>query len=245
MSGIMLGVAGAAAAAGSGGGGGGGSDPNFATVEALLGFEGADASTTFTDESPDTRTFTPSGNAQIDTAQFKFGTASGLFDGTGDFLTQSNDAAFSLVSGDVTIEAWVRISATGKLHCIASKRPSVGAAEWDLFINASQQIQFLTYASGSAIGNAVGSTAISTGVWYHVAATREGSTMRVFLDGVLDGSATQTGTVQSSTQAFLVGRSAFNTTRDFQGWMDEFRFTSGVARYTTSFTPPTAAFPRS
>lgn len=61
---------------------------------ALLHMNGADASTTFTDESG--KTWTANGNAQIDTAQSVFGGASGLFDGTGDFISSadSNDWQF-------------------------------------------------------------------------------------------------------------------------------------------------------
>ena len=73
---------------------------------ALLHFNGADASTTFIDESG--KTWTASGNAQIDTAQSKFGGASGLFDGTGDSITTPDHADFDVGSGDFTVDFWMR-----------------------------------------------------------------------------------------------------------------------------------------
>ena len=80
-------------------------DPYWANVSLLLHFEGTDASTTFTDSSSHTRTFTVSGEAQIDTAHYVFGTASGLFDGTGDYITDDTgaDSDFAF-PGDFTIE---------------------------------------------------------------------------------------------------------------------------------------------
>jgi len=61
-------------------------DPNIASVKLLLGFEGADGSTTITDESPAAKgSATISGNAQIDTAQAKFGSSSLLLDGVTPF----------------------------------------------------------------------------------------------------------------------------------------------------------------
>jgi hypothetical protein len=222
----------------------------FSAVKLLIGFEGADASTTFTDESSGALSLTPSGNAQIDTAQFKFGSSSGLFDGTGDFLTQSNNSDFSLgtTSVDVCCEAWVRISSTGRIHTIAGKRSAAGATEWTFSVTAANVLQFALFNT-SVVGLAVGATTLTTGAWYHAAAVRytSGGTTNVyvFLDGVLDGSGTQTSAAQTNSTSFVVGRDTSNTGRDFAGWIDEFRFTRGYARYTANFTPPTAAFPRS
>ena len=80
----------------------------------LLHCDGTDASTTFTDSSSPAKTVTAVGDAQLDTAQFKFGTASGLFDGTGDELTVTDHADFDFGTGDFTIEFFVRFnSVTG------------------------------------------------------------------------------------------------------------------------------------
>ena len=54
----------------------GGGDPYFANVSLLLHCDGSDASTTFTDSSSNGHTVTASNDAQIDTAQSKFGGAS-------------------------------------------------------------------------------------------------------------------------------------------------------------------------
>ena len=76
----------------------------------MLHMEGSDGSTTFTDEIG--KAVTANGNAQIDTAQKKFGAASGLFDGTGDYLTLANSNDWSFGSGDFTIDFWVNHATT-------------------------------------------------------------------------------------------------------------------------------------
>jgi hypothetical protein len=85
-------------------------DPNFASVVLLVGFDGSDGSTTFTDESGAAHALTAVGNVQVDTAQSKFGGASGLFDGAGDAITAADSAAWHFGTGDFTVEAWVRFS---------------------------------------------------------------------------------------------------------------------------------------
>lgn len=77
------------------------------TQGALLNFEGADASTTMLDNFGNT--WTAAGNAQIDTAQFKFGTSSLLLDGTGDYV-KSTDFT-SLGDGSWEMSVWFRIAA--------------------------------------------------------------------------------------------------------------------------------------
>src|SRR5687768_4015081 len=80
-------------------------DPHFASVVLLCDFDGTDAATTAPDESPVGRALTFVGNAQIDTAQFKYGVSSLLLDGSGDYVTapDSTDWRFA---GEFTIESF-------------------------------------------------------------------------------------------------------------------------------------------
>ncbi|MGE3298622.1 MAG: phage tail protein, partial [Porticoccaceae bacterium] len=77
---------------------GAGEDPYWNNVVALLHMDGTNGSTTFTDQKG--HTFTATGNAQISTAQSKFGGASALFDGTGDLVSSADHADWALGAGD-------------------------------------------------------------------------------------------------------------------------------------------------
>jgi hypothetical protein len=89
--------------------------------------------------------------------------------------------------------------------------------------------------------NVVGSTTLTANQWYHVAATRSGTTLRVFVDGVLDG--TVTGFTESvngvNSQTVKIGSLNYGS-GSFNGYMDDFRVIRGKAIYTNTFTPPAA-----
>ena len=78
----------------------------------------------------------------------------------------------------------------------------------------------------------------SLNAWHHIALTRSGSTWTMWVDGVSIGSATYAGAVVTPSTQFQIG---WSSTPDsyFHGYIGGFRFTKGVARYTTTFTPPT------
>lgn len=77
---------------------------------------------------------------------------------------------------------------------------------------------------------------IPTGVWGHFALTRVGGIMRIFYNGVLKSSKT-------STTGFAIDSIGAAYNLFGSQYIDEFRITKGVARYTENFTPPTEPFP--
>jgi len=214
-------------------------------TKSLLHFDGSDASTTFTDESG--KTWTAYGNAQIDTAQSKFGGASGLFDGTGDYIT-SPDSADLYFDGDFTIDFWVRFNSL----------PSSGAymSFYAQRVDGNNQLFFgINNTSGTYKGrfyNQTGGTltidlfenlsgTTSTNTWYHIAIIRSGNDFKLFKDGVQCGSTlTDSSPVTDFGASVYVG--VFGSSFYLNGWVDEFRISKGVARWTANFTPPTAAY---
>jgi hypothetical protein len=222
-------------------------DPNFANVSLLLHGDGTNGSTTITDNSPSPKTMTAVGNAQISTAQSKFGGASILFDGSGDRITTPSNSDFAFGTGDFTVEAWVR--ETSRVQY---------ASLLEIGTHLSNGIIFLTNSgggSGSNIGTYVTvpggpsnffgvKASASTGVWSHVAYVRSSGLLTCYVDGV-GGSAVSLGQNLTSTSTITIGSRADGTggNYDFNGYIDDLRITKGVARYTANFTPPTAPFP--
>ena len=207
------------------------SDPYYANVVALLHFNGTDASTTFTDEK--SHTFTPAGNAQIDTAQSKFGGASGLFDGTGDYISTPSSADFAYGTGDFTWEVWVRLAVTTGNQYILDHGSNGGT----LAYNGGLTYYNPTTGTGSVLYTT--KPLLSANTWYHIAATRASGTTRLFVDGVLKASASDSNNYGSQTLRFGdYGGGGFG----LNGWLDDARITKGVARYTADFTPAQRAF---
>jgi hypothetical protein len=220
-------------------------DPNFSSVSLLLHMDGSNGSTTFTDSSSAARTITRSGNAQISTALSKFGGASGLFDGSGDYLTASTNAAFAYGTGDLTGEAWVYITSSPSNWFTIYDSSPTGSSRTDgfvWFLNSSRRIGLFFNGSTRFTGNLT----VPTNQWSHVAITRSGGTWKAFVDGALD-SATLSNAYNFTGGGCTVGSPVDTSTNSFafNGRIDDVRITKGVARYTATFTPPTAAFPDS
>jgi len=215
-------------------------DANFADVTLLLHGDGTSGSTTITDSSSSPKTITVNGNAQIDTAVKKFGTGSIEFDGTGDYLTAPDDAAWDLGSSDFTIEAWVYPTASPAQPIIIGQWTSSYA--WVLLLSndGNRYLRALLY--NGSFNDYVSTSALSLNSWNHCSFVREGNTVSLYLNGTSVYSTTFTGSVSTSTSALSIGANSVGGS-PFQGYLDDVRVTKGVARYTSNFTPPTAAFP--
>jgi len=215
-------------------------DANFADVSLLLHGDGTSGSTTIIDSSSSPKTITVNGNAQIDTTIKKFGTGSIEFDGTGDYLTAPDDAAWDLGSSDFTIEAWVYPTASPAQPIIVGQWTSSYA--WVLLLSndGNRYLRGLLY--NGSFNDYVSTSALSLNSWNHCAFVREGNTVSLYLNGTSVYSTTFTGSVSTSTSALSIGANSVGGS-PFQGYLDDVRVTNGTARYTSNFTPPTAAFP--
>jgi hypothetical protein len=186
----------------------------------------------------------------------KFGSGAIDFNSFGRILRLPGDGSpLNFGAGDFTIEAWHRPTSV-----------TAGAATGGIFAttdHTNHGVQFditagklrirLTNASASTFVNLSSTNNVPAWPnWSHLAVTRSGSTVRLFINGVLEGTATSvTGTVRptSSTIRPIVGSTApasigSSSLNHLDGDLDDLRVTVGVARYVAAFTPPIASFPR-
>lgn len=191
------------------------------------------------------------GNAQTSTVQKKYGSKSLYFDGTGDYLTIPDGANLHFGSGDFTIELWANFttSTSGVTYVFVMQGTNTfnSNAGFAFSRHDSNKLRFIftddgTGGSGFKIIDSTNNFLPTTNTWYHVAVTRSGSTIRLFIDGVLAATGTYSQAIFNSTQSITIGADA-NGAVAFNGYIDDLRITKGVARYTTSFTPPTKALP--
>jgi len=193
-------------------------------------------------------TVTAYGDAQVDTAQSKFGGASLLLDGN-DWLTTSN---IYTSNSEFTIEAWIRFTdlstyATARLY---QGSTGVSNARHLVYITTPAHptvpdrvyVALGTGGSYSFLFFDYSGTGFSTNTWYHIAATRDSSNnVRVFINGSQVGSAqTNTKAMFSTGTTTKIGYSDDNS-HGIVGNVDEIRV-SDTARYTSGFTPSTSAF---
>lgn len=215
-------------------------DADYSSVSLLLNMDGSNGSTSFTDLGPVGQSITVAGNAQVTTTDPKFGSGSLLLDGTGDYL-QINGVESSMVfgTGDLTIEGWINIPSLPSNGAIFSNRSSGGTT---LIIGYGSAFANGIYVHSDTTVHINGNTTIALNTWHHWAYTVESGTQKLWFNGQLLGSAANYD--KSSTNAFRIGNDGTrNAAVPFNGKMDDIRVTKGVARYTSSFTPPTVAHP--
>ena len=209
-------------------------------TKTLFHMDGADASTTFTDESG--KVWTTNGNAQIDTAQSVFGGASGLFDGTGDYLSLAENTDFDFGTGDFTIDLRVRRNGNNtNYNGLVSTHHYVepDSNGWGAGFDNGNKVRF----TNNGDTKVTSTTTLTDLTWYHVAYVRYGNTLSLYVNGTSEDTDDVTGVSFNSYDGITIGRWGANQNNYYLvGWLDEVRVSKGVARWTTNFTPPTRAY---
>lgn len=174
------------------------------------------------------------GDTQVSTAQSKFGGGSIRFDGDWDYLASNMNPDWGFGSGDFTVDMWVNFTAAPTTTHLVGQHTSGVYTEWCMIYQGG--LSFL-------INGLVAVTSPWTpalGTWYHVAATRQAGTLRLFIDGKLKGSAANTANIASGRDLTLA--STDNQRLFLNGYLDEIRICKGTAWWTADFAPPEAPY---
>jgi len=166
------------------------------------------------------------------------------FNQVGVFTNQSNsincpDAPDLTPVGDFSFDFWIAYNGTGTNGEIINKRAPSGYGPF-LFIQSSSYLVFYASSNGTtwdiANGVFVAGPGMGSGVWYHIAVTRQGSTGRTFLNGSASATFNSALPLWKNTYPLSIGAGGGGSLGAF--WIDEFRFSNGIARWTAAFTPP-------
>jgi hypothetical protein len=147
---------------------------------------------------------------------------------------------------DFTFEAWVRYTNfVNNMALIGGHANYPNAGTFAIQSGGTNNIG-ISFGDGPTFIFSPASTLV-TNTWYHIAVTRSGTTVRVFVDGTEVASGTRSGTVNpySGSAHVDVGAGIASDNPSFRGSWQEWRITKGVARYTANFTRPSAPFPSS
>lgn len=215
-------------------------DEHFANVSALLHFNGANGSTTFTDVTG--KVWTPYNGVAISTAQSKFGGASGLFNGTSHYLDTVASADFTFGTGDFTLELQYRPDSVpgGTYRNLLADLLYVAAGGWSLY-QFGAGIEFWR-GGAPAVKIAEKTSGLAANTWAHIEVSRVAGITKAFIDGVPGSGGTDT--TDYTNNRLQIGH-VFSTPTHYyaMGYIDEVRVTKGVGRHTSTFTPPTVPLP--
>ena len=219
-------------------------DQYYNSCSLLLHLNGTNGSTTFTDNSPSPKTVTSNNGAAISTAQSKFGGASGLFDGTDDYLSINYNSAFNFGTNSFTWESWIYPTNISGIDGIYATSGGSGVnPKFVIHLNAgTPSIHYNNLTNGNDLYTTA-TSAVSINTWTHLAFVRNGSNWTWYINGNSAGTGTNNTNITFTSQPTYIGYGGEAYFTPFNGYIDELRITNGVARYTGNFTPSTTAFP--
>jgi hypothetical protein len=183
------------------------------------------------------------GDAVTVTNITRYGNTSLSFDGTGDCLITYNAAASSFGTADFTVETWIRPNTVSADISIVG---GIGATngDWMFALRDANQLSWGRNHTGWDVTTSGVSFVANT--WYHVAVSRSGTTLRIFVDGIQRASASNTTAYNIGTALAIGARqgttNAFGPGSFFNGFISDLRITRGSARYTANFTPPAVTY---
>lgn len=229
----------------------GGTDPSFSNVQLLIGCDSS-----INDLSPANRTVTNTGCVRTNSVRLM---GSHCFLNNGNFVSVADDANLSFANVDFCVELYIRATTAPSAFTplFAKYDNEANQREWMIvWDNSVNRFRFFFSYNGTTAnnfnGDVVTPSVVFNGAVHHIAVTRSGSTLRMFVNGGLQATTFNIGTnsLFNGTAPVVLGARSVNLTPSsgggyFSGHIDEARVTRGAARYTAAFTPLRRPFPRS
>ena len=151
----------------------------------------------------------------------KFGRALS-FDGVNDFVSIPDAASLDLTRG-MTLEAWVNPSSvSGGRTAIFKENRAAGHQAYSLYATLPGSKPAAEVATGPSYTTLTGTKTLAANTWSHVAATFDGTTLKVFRNGAQIGSRALSGSLVNSSNALKIGGNAI-WSEWFKGKIDEVR----------------------
>ena len=185
----------------------------------------------------DNKSITRYNNPVTDTGIKKFGSSALQLDGTEDYIGVSSNDDFGFGTGDFAVEGWFYFNSVSGTQSLFDFRAGADT-DTGLYINLNTGNPEV-YLNGSTVLQSA--TTLSTSTWYHIAVSRDGTSMRLFVDGVVKATATNS-TNLGFAKPLIIGAKWSGNAEYLNANVDEVRLTKGESRYSGAFTPSTSAF---
>jgi hypothetical protein len=139
-------------------------------------------------------------------------------------------------NGDFTVECWVNFkNVSGVFQSFLGQY--ISGLPWVLQMNGNQ-LRLVGHFGGNY--TEINSSLLTINTWYHIALVRSGTDLKIYVNGVNNGSATITSTVGDANNIVTIGSGTSGGNDRSNGFISNVRFVKGVAVYISDFTPPTS-----
>jgi len=200
------------------------------------------------DSSDNMHTTTLSGNVVVSSTQSKFGGYSAYFPGdVGDYISVPDHDDWNLGSGNFTIDFWLMFGATATIQII-----------WEQAYADPDQLFYWNGPGGNLVFTSTNTGTMAnyswlwtpdTSTWYHIALVRNGTSLVCYVDGIILTSnittPISTNALPDASAVLSIGARSTGAYPIITGYIDEFRWSKGIARWTSNFTPPESSHGRS
>lgn len=165
--------------------------------------------------------------------------------GAGDYLSMANSTDFDFGAGDFTIDWRMNLnSIKGQMYF---QKYQDGSNVFEIYSDTNGGDLVITVVTGGVeICEYFCGFSPVVGTWYHIAFVRNGTNIFIFINGVSQSLTINTAigsqTIGTITGSTYIGHHASSVLYSFDGFMDEFRVSKGLARWVANFTPPMAAY---
>jgi len=217
-------------------------DLKLSTV--LFQSDTTNGSTTFIDSSLSAHLINSFGTPTHSTTEQRIGDTSIYYAGNTDYHTVADSIDWDFGTNDFCIEYWINPSKWTIYY--------FGWYDGDWFaysrfsiINYIVPTGTLAVRIGGPDDQLDSSSTITIGVWTHVSFSREGSTFRLFINGVQNDTFTSSSAINNKTVPLHIGSAGYDSepgSQLLEGYIDELRIINGRAERTSNFTPPTTHF---
>ena len=190
--------------------------------------------------------------AQYSTAQSKFGGSSLLLNGSSDYVTVGSPVGdtslggiFAMPTTAWTAEFWIYFNSTVE-QTILENFTGAGGPGWTIYKTIDGALHMYLNDGATATDFASATGLLTSGQWYHIAYTRNGSTIKGFINGAQVVNSTYAGNeLYQSSYPLQIGHRNPGDGRNFytSAYINDLRITKGVSRYNAAFTAPTSANP--
>ena len=169
---------------------------------------------------------------------------SNYFDGASSIsLSNTSQAVLNVTTGATfTVEAWVNLNTLAAVRpIIADNVPGNATAYWGFEITTGGYLKFWWYSGGNISCTAT-TTAMTTGVWYHVAVSVNAGAISLYVNGVVQSMSgtTTLGAPGGNTASLAIGQYGSGPVQYMLGHISNIRIVKGTALYTAAFTPSTS-----
>ena len=205
----------------------GGTSPTNNLIIYVRDVDAGGGITTFTTS----KYFAPVNEAALSQTQFKFGNASLLLNPTSggiDYVTCASNLDFAIGTQDFTIEFWIYRNRNGVAETIFDMRNVL--TEFSPCLKISTNNTLVLHLNGVDVKESANT--ITAGSWNHVALSRTSGVTKLYLNGTQE-STNYADSNNYPQRAIRIG-SAYDTTNGTYAYIDDFRFTVGLSRYTSS-----------